>query len=350
MAYIPKSKIKISETSGGEFVYTSNNKDYKGKYIETSKGLFYAGEDVYSLKRSNQLSPKSQNNNKTLSLNNKVFNALKTPKYKFLNKTQPPSVSTPKPTKKDYKKYKFNRYFTKKINSQYGYIEINKKTYESILGEEGKYDHNLYKVDKIEWALRGNTYAININTLIEKEKQWPGLSLIFKSLQEYKSDEPLGIEGNENYNLEIKPGFISQHLQEAIEFSRRKEEDKSPNILINKSNHTLYNIPDRKYLDGEPVPTNLPESYGYPRPIEKVIIEKQKCGNCYFNEMGYCSYWGAEVRDEYWSPTWIDNKTAEMTYDELTEDIKDTIQTKTNTMSSIGINKISPDSDGLVGY
>ena len=46
MVYIPKSKLKAQETSGGEFITKNNKQDYMGPYIETSEGKYYAGNDV----------------------------------------------------------------------------------------------------------------------------------------------------------------------------------------------------------------------------------------------------------------------------------------------------------------
>ena len=46
MAYIPKSKVKIQNTVGGELVYKMTDRDYIGDFIETSNGKFYAGTDT----------------------------------------------------------------------------------------------------------------------------------------------------------------------------------------------------------------------------------------------------------------------------------------------------------------
>ena len=40
MAYIPKSKVKIQNTVGGELVYKMTDRDYIGDFIETSNGKF----------------------------------------------------------------------------------------------------------------------------------------------------------------------------------------------------------------------------------------------------------------------------------------------------------------------
>ena len=45
MSYFPKSKLKISHTSGGEFIFASSGKPYNGPYIEFSNGTFFAGKN-----------------------------------------------------------------------------------------------------------------------------------------------------------------------------------------------------------------------------------------------------------------------------------------------------------------
>tara|TARA_R100001591_G_scaffold99284_2_gene105486 strand:- start:316 stop:1902 length:1587 start_codon:yes stop_codon:yes gene_type:complete len=37
----------------------------------------------------------------------------------------------------------------------------------------------------------------------------------------------------------------------------------------------------------------------------------QNCGNCYFNNNGYCNYWNAEIRENYWCKKWVDPQTSQ---------------------------------------
>ena len=46
MVYIPKSKASIKSAVQGAFVYKDNENPYVGKYIETSDGMFYAGDNI----------------------------------------------------------------------------------------------------------------------------------------------------------------------------------------------------------------------------------------------------------------------------------------------------------------
>ena len=50
MAYLPKSKVSILRTEGGEFLIKKTNKPYIGQYIESSNGKFYAGANTFDLK------------------------------------------------------------------------------------------------------------------------------------------------------------------------------------------------------------------------------------------------------------------------------------------------------------
>ena len=49
MAYIPKSKVNILETSGNEFIIKSTGDYHIGKYLELSNGKYYAGTNVINL-------------------------------------------------------------------------------------------------------------------------------------------------------------------------------------------------------------------------------------------------------------------------------------------------------------
>ena len=44
--YLPKSKVKIQETPGGELVTKIKRRNYIGPYIETSEGKYYTGRNV----------------------------------------------------------------------------------------------------------------------------------------------------------------------------------------------------------------------------------------------------------------------------------------------------------------
>lgn len=285
MSYIPKSKTQVLQTSGGEFVYKRTRKPYKGDYTVTSEGKYYVGSNNFKL--TTELSKtESAPLNFTKTKTNLKYNILQPSKFKFLKKLKSIATVKPEPTEKDYEKLKFTRYFTKKINSQFGYIEINKEIYDSIRNKKPEYDHNLYQVGKVEWALVGNTQTINKNTLLLLEEENPGISMMFNVLNEYKSGKSLPIESDPYYKLP----------------EEEDNEPKSPEDFIKKKNFIKHEIKGRKYIDQTPIPSNLPPTYGLPAPIEKILSENHKCKTCFFSRAkgNNCGYWNASVKPNYW--------------------------------------------------
>jgi len=190
MGYTPKSKYKIKEASKGELIYKLSRKPYIGSYIEFSSGKIYAGNNPNKLK--NQLLKKSNESDligKDNNINTHIF--LNKDTFKYLSKTQSPTYSKPKPTKKDYKIGHFNRYFLKKVNEQVGFMEINKKTYKSLRQKEGKYDHLLYQAGSITWSITNShkesesVFNSNFLSVQKLERDFPLLSTFFNTYNEY---------------------------------------------------------------------------------------------------------------------------------------------------------------------
>ena len=256
MSYQPRSKYKILKTSGKEYVYKGTNIYYIGSYIQLSNGKNFAGNDI--TKRGKELViyvplPKNFARN----LKTQKYNKLKPKKFHFLKNVKNLINTRPSPTKKDYAKGSFIRYFAKRNNTEAGYIEIDKKTHESILKKKKEYDHNLYQVGKITWALEGNVVNINDNILSIKEKEFPHLSEFFDMLDQYK-----------------------------------------------KTKAPKHNITGRSYSNGVGIPIVLPPAY------DKTKIFNQYCNNCNFNMKGYCSKWEANIKTEYWCKSYkaLENK------------------------------------------
>ena len=345
MAYIPKHKINKLIAGEDEFIFKRGRKPYVGPYIETAEGKYYAGIDPYKLMEDNLLEKNTLKDTdfqfKNVQ-NTRIYNIINKKQKKNLEKLKIIPTNKPKPIEKDYEKFKFSRYFAKRINSQYGYFEINKKTYTSIKSKKPEYDFNLYTVGEIEWALVGETQIININTLKEAEKDYPGLSLCFKNLKEYKSTKDPGIfKKLDLYDPYKKEGMTSSQLRSAMEYTNAQKDKKLPEKLIDPDNFKLYNIEGRQYIDGTPIPTNLPKAYGLPKPIEKVLTQNQKCHTCYFNNGGLCSYWNASIRHNYWCAAWVKYNEDELTYQEFQDQITETVTTETSTVSSIGDNTLN---------
>ena len=185
MSYLPKSKISILEASrSDEFATLSSNKPYVGPYIETSDGKYFAGNNIINRGEELILSQGKLSNfgNSKDFIN---YNKIKKSPYNFLIKTKPIPSSKNIPTEKDYKRGYYNRYFSSRVNHQFGYQEISLKTYKSINSESEKYDHFLYDVGLIKWALSRNVHQINQSNLTTLERTFPFISNLFSILNEF---------------------------------------------------------------------------------------------------------------------------------------------------------------------
>ena len=188
--YIPKSKIVVKQ-SKGNLAYVTNKAPYNGPYIETSDGRLFAGTDNVNFGAALFI-PDGQTgiistDYSTFDYNKetKKFNIVNTGLKKFMGKIRKIPSNKPRPTFRDYRKGYFKRYFAQRINGQ-KYIEISKKTYESIQQKEGKYDHYLYKVGHLAWFITGrNVYKYNSLSLLRSNLSFPFIMALFPILNEY---------------------------------------------------------------------------------------------------------------------------------------------------------------------
>ena len=187
--YIPKSKVSILQTPGNKFVIASTNQPYQGSYMELSDGRYFGGNNPQK-PGEELIRRKSLNIAFGIDINNTKYNILKKPIYNNLSKTTPIPVSKPQPTAKDYDRGYFTRYFCKRANSQFNYIEVDKKTYNALLSKDPKYDFNLYEVGNIKWALsetpNHTVSQINRKNITQKANIYPFLIVLFGDLSEYK--------------------------------------------------------------------------------------------------------------------------------------------------------------------
>jgi hypothetical protein len=246
MSYTPQSKI-ISKTTydsplkNNLFRRSFLTSPYVGSYIETSEGKYFVGTNF-------------ANKGEELIIINKLSNfgkgedfdkylSIKPAPYGFLKKiTQIPAFKNI-PTEKDYEKGYYNRYFSSRVNQQFGYKEINVKTYESIKGQQGKYDHHLYNVGLIKWAIKGNVHQINQLTLIQNEITFPYLSYLFPLFNEFHRPDlivqtHLNTNGEELYYADGTEYIGSYHIH-PIEgpMEGATHELKSHNKLYNNNNN-----------------------------------------------------------------------------------------------------------------
>lgn len=281
MSYIPQSKISVKtaipDPLGDNFVSKSQPTiPYSGPYIETSEGKYFMGTNfankgVELFLITDSLGDFSATFAKGEDFN--VYSSINSAPYGFLKKiTQIPAFKNI-PTEKDYEKGYYNRYFSSRVNQQFGYKEINVKTYESIKGQQGKYDHHLYNVELIKWAIKGNVHQINQLTLIQNEITFPYLSYLFPLLNEFHRPDlivqtHLNTNGEELYYADGTEYIGSYHIH-PIEgpMEGATHELKSHNKLYYNSN---LNIEAPKTNNNPIIETNIDEEF------EKYLSDQQK--------------------------------------------------------------------------
>lgn len=197
MPYIPKSKYKLSSTSGDEFMYAQSLKKYTGPYMILSDGSLFAGNNSNNVKASSLLIPlkESKNDNTYIVMDESkigksvdYFNRLNEGIFKKQDNYEPIITTKPSPTKEDYIKGFFYRYIVKRRNSNVHYYEVDKETYKSITKEEGRYDDSLHISQKIKWNLfegSGKTNKLEIRKII-RNTSFKKLKNFFNNLEEYQ--------------------------------------------------------------------------------------------------------------------------------------------------------------------
>tara|TARA_R100000149_G_C5865205_1_gene130098 strand:+ start:528 stop:1442 length:915 start_codon:yes stop_codon:yes gene_type:complete len=201
--YQPKSKYNVKEAGPGEFIVKKTRKPYFGLYIETSGGRFYAGNDPKRL-LSEIVRPVSLPN--TFGRTRDIF------KYNVLNKNifgklkkVKDIVSTKNiPTEEDYEKGRYTRFFLKRVNEMFGYIEVDQETFKAVAFEDDTVNHHLYETGKITWSLVGNVKVTNEAQIFLQREKFPNLNILFSKLDEFRKTEDrlienLSTEGGELY-------------------------------------------------------------------------------------------------------------------------------------------------------
>ena len=190
MAYTPKSKYEVLKTSGDLYKNPRTNEPYIGFYILTSEGA-YTGNDITKKGQKLVLINTNPNSKVIFTPNTIRYNLANFNKNeKFINQTQPIISTKINPTKKDYQKGHYIRYFVKRNNTLNVYFEVDKNTYEGIFQSSKKYDYNLYSADKIRWALDGDVVKTNSKILLQKERTHPNISSLFNILDEFQINTP----------------------------------------------------------------------------------------------------------------------------------------------------------------
>ena len=237
MAYLPKSKYKILQTSGEKYVDPLTGAPYSGPYILTSEGA-YKGNDI-----TKPLLPLTLP--ATSLKNSRIYPYKNTKEYdlanKFVSNTtvgnfKPIIATKTKPTDQDYKRGYYYRYFCKRNNSNNIFFEINKKTFETL--ENGRiYDYILYDAGYLKWAIDGNIIKANSSILQQKEREFPNISTLFPKLNEFQKIRKT--QGGELRYLDGREyiGYYHVHQNKPMVglFHRQESHETLENIDISKS-------------------------------------------------------------------------------------------------------------------
>ena len=188
--YYPKSQIVTNlYTSGQEYVIKSTSENYIGNYWKTSDGKFFTGktpedkniqELVVARSKFSETPSSSPSYTQPVQVdlaltydspyvgdNPDLYNeknVLDYAKLKNIDIINPPSLLlpvpfNPQPTQDDYNLGEFTRYFCKKTNELI-YIEINKDTYDKLVGQEPTYLWQLYTPFKYQWIISGDKETV----------------------------------------------------------------------------------------------------------------------------------------------------------------------------------------------
>ena len=129
--YQPKSKYNIKEAAPGEFIVKKTRAPYFGFYIETSGEKFYAGNDPKRLLSEivrPTPAPNSFNKNRDIL----KYNVLNNQTYGKLKKVIDIIPFKNTPLERDYEKGYYTRFFLKRVNERFGYIEVSPSTFKNV--------------------------------------------------------------------------------------------------------------------------------------------------------------------------------------------------------------------------
>jgi hypothetical protein len=159
--YYPKSQIVIDlYTNGQEYVIKSTQENYVGPFWKTSDGKFFTGKtpeakNIQELTLSQSSITAATLSNNVYVNNSYVITNSYTKLYPEFSKIEYiPSPFNPQPTQDDYALEEFTRYFCKKTN-EVRYLEINKETYEKLVGQDPTYLWQVYTPFRYQWNISG---------------------------------------------------------------------------------------------------------------------------------------------------------------------------------------------------
>lgn len=163
--YYPLSQITPNlNTNGGEFAYANTKQEYKGYYYKTSKEEYFTGKTPQD--GPNELLIKfSLDGGADITIQNNIYSFINTDNFevnKYINLSKqssiaasPPIFSPTLPTQQDYVNGEMRRYFCKKTN-EIIYLEVNKDTYDKLVGQDSQILWQLYLPFNLPWQLTGS--------------------------------------------------------------------------------------------------------------------------------------------------------------------------------------------------
>lgn len=268
MAYLPKNKYNKKIAGKGEFMVKRNSKPYEGEYMELSDGTYQSGTRYRQgeiLVPTRKVKPLNtyKVNDKGLHLdittrkNAFDYSKLKEKIQKEHDKYQPIFFTKPFPTKKDYKKGQFRRYFALRKNTVTEYKEINEKIYEDIKNEKGTYDYNLYEVGFTPWVLTDNNTTANSKLMKQLNRAFPNISsILFPDLTEYHLPDSLFRPKTQMEEIasddDLKDPNTESHIPEEIPISgkdprlEKVEKEIREEVESIARNRTKYTPPKKR--------------------------------------------------------------------------------------------------------
>tara|TARA_R110001592_G_scaffold117854_1_gene320067 strand:- start:1036 stop:1842 length:807 start_codon:yes stop_codon:yes gene_type:complete len=256
MAYLPENKYKILYTNGKKYRLKATKRPYVGKYIQLSNGKVFAGDHPSRIIGPLISIEPLLNRNILNKKNNNIYSILKPKLAAKQNTSIPIPTSTPYPSALDYSKGYFIRFFSVRLNTKQ-YQEISKSTFDDFY--KRNYDKSLNKIFQIEWSLNENNEEQNTKKLRSLNYQLPGIFNFFPDKGQY--------------------GLVWG--------------------VVRLKGTT------RVYPTGESIPKILPAAYQIGNSPNTIITNyavplNQHCGNCIFNQNGYCNWWKANIKNQYW--------------------------------------------------
>jgi hypothetical protein len=268
MAYLPKNKYNKKIAGKGEFMVKRNSKPYEGEYMELSDGTYQSGTryrqgeilvPTHKVKPLNtyKVNDKGLHLDITTRKNAFDYSKLKETIQKEHDKYQPIFFTKPFPTKKDYKKGQFRRYFALRKNTVTEYKEINEKIYEDIRNENGTYDSNLYEVGFTPWVLTDNNTTANSKLMKQLNRAFPNISsILFPDLTEYHLPDSLFRPKTQMEEIasdnDLKDPNTESHIPEEIPISgkdprlEKVEKEIREEVESIARNRTKYTPPKKR--------------------------------------------------------------------------------------------------------